>query len=166
MILVVKPYLEWGSVTSMGKNQIFQSELPNNSLQNCKLLCRMLWFWFYSWFLYFRNMDTENQERKCWFLLTKQDDPTMWNQVRNSSKPSVWLLWRWLLTVCLDADALIKTLFPGLVLTPKMKISPGYEMTTNLRFHAVIGRHIILVVFIAETAVQVWTIALLFLKVV
>ena len=128
MILVVKPYLEWGSVTSMGKNQIFQSELPNNSLQNCKLLCRMLWFWFYSWFLYFRNMDTENQERKCWFLLTKQDDPTMWNQVRNSSKPSVWLLWRWLLTVCLDADALIKTLFPGLVLTPKMKISPGYEM--------------------------------------
>ena len=26
--------------------------------------------------------------------------------------------------VCLDADALIKTLFPGLVLTPKMKISP------------------------------------------
>ena len=107
-------------------------------------------------------MDTENQERKCWFLLTKQDDPTMWNQVRNSSKPSVWLLWRWLLTVCLDADALIKTLFPGLVLTPKMKISPGYEMTTNLRFHAVIGRHIILVVFIAETAVQVGTIALLF----
>ena len=36
-------------------------------------------------------------------------------------------------------------------------------MTTNLRFHAVIGRHIILVVFIAETAVQVGTIALLFL---
>ena len=108
-------------------------------------------------------MDTENQGRKCCFLLTKQDDPTMWNQIRNSSKPSVWLLWRWLLTVCLDADALIKTLFPGLVLTPKMKISPGYEMTTNLRFHAVIGRHIILVVFIAETAVQVGTIALLFL---
>ena len=91
---------------------------------------------------------------------------TMWNQIRNSSNPSVWLLWRWLLTVCLDADALIKTLFPGLVLTPKMKISPGYEMTTNLRFHAVIGRHIILVVFIAETAVQVWNITLLFLKVV
>ena len=112
-------------------------------------------FDFIHGFFTFRNMDTENQERKCWFLLTKQDDPTMWNQVRNSSKPSVWLLWRWLLTVCLDADALIKTLFPGLVLTPKMKISPGYEMTTNLRFHAVIGRHIILVVFIAETAVQV-----------
>ena len=93
------------------------------------------------------------KENKCCFLLTKQDDPTMWNQIRNLSKPTVWLLWRWLLTVCLDADALIKTLFPGLVLTPKMKISPGYEMTTNLRFHAVIGRHIILVVLIAETAV-------------
>ena len=66
--------------------------------------------------------------------------------------------------MCLDADALIKTLFPGLVLTPKMKISPGYEMTTNLRILPVIGRHIILVVFIAETAVQVGTIALLSLK--
>ena len=29
-----------------------------------------------------------------------------------------------LVAMCFDADALIKTLFPGLVLTPKMKISP------------------------------------------